>query len=472
VIDDSRVPVLVVVDKAETRLEQLHRLVTAADDPDRPVRPLLLLARSPGEWWSDLRATCRPSIAQPLELALSALEDTRTGRQEAYSEAVQDLASALPRLPSYAGIDWTTQAARPQWTPDLTVPASGSVLTIQLLALTGLLNGDDTAAASRDPADLEDLLLESEELYWQELARRRPQLPALQPVTLRRAVATATLCGAVSEDQAVATLARVGGLRDRTEDEYLGLARWLAELYPSAEGRYWGPLQPDRVGEHLIGRVTRERPAMLTEVLVGADDEQAYQALTVLTRAAAEQAHLPHLLGEVVSAQFAQLGPIAVQVALQAAAPGPLLHAVRSAALKADQPQQLQALLEALPERSLLFAQTSLAVEQQAVDLIRHAAVADRDAYLPALASSVYNLAVDLAEAGRETDGLAAAQEAVEIYRELVGLNRDTHLPDLAASVHHLAVWLGEAGRRAEGLTAAQEAVEMYRELAQAEPEL
>jgi hypothetical protein len=175
---------------------------------------------------------------------------------------------------------------------------------------------------------------------------------------------------------------------------------------------------------------------------------------------------LEPLLGEVVSAQLAQLGPIAVQVALQAAAPGPLLHAVRSAALQVDQPRQLHALLDALPERSLLFAQTSLEVLQHTVVLTRRAAAADRDAYLPGLAMSVNNLATRLAEAGRRSEGLAAAQEAVEFNRELAGLNRDVYLPGLAGSVHNLAIRLAEAGRRADGLAAAQEAVDLRRELA------
>ena len=464
VLTDSRVPALVVVDYAETRVKQVRRLVAAAADPERAVR-LLLLARSPAEWWTNLRAQWRSTLGQPLELTLPALEDTESGRQLAYSEAVQDLASALPRLTAQGGMDWTALAARPPSAPDLSASAFASVLTIQLLALTGLLSDGDTTTATSDPSALEDVLLEHEQLYWQDLADRRREFPTLQPETLRRAVAVATLCGAASMDQAAATLARVEGLRDRAEDEYLGLARWLADLYPSAVGRYWGSLQPDRVGEHLIGQVTREWPAMLTKILAGADDEQGHQALTVLTRAAVAQPHLPPLLAEVISTQLTQLGPIAVEVALQAAAPGPLLHAVRRAALQVDQSEHLKSLLDALPEISVLLAQTSLEVQQQAVDLTRRATADDRVAHLPALAASVSILAIRLREAGRRVEGLAAAQEAVELRRELVELNRDAHLSVLAASVNNFAVHLGEAGRRVEGLAAAQEAVKFYREL-------
>jgi hypothetical protein len=60
----------------------------------------------------------------------------------------------------------------------------------------------------------------------------------------------------------------------------------------------------------------------------------------------------------------------------------------------------------------------------------------------------------------------------VTLRRELVALNRDAYLPDLAASVYNLAADLGDAGRRAKGLTAAQEAVGLYRELARREPDV
>ena len=463
VLADSRVPVLVVIDYAETRVDQVRRLVAAAADPERAVR-LLLLARSPAEWWSNLRARWRSILGRPLELELSALEDSLTGRQQAYTEAVQDLAGALPKLSAQAGIDWPARAARLPSAPDLSAPAFGSVLTVQLLALTALLGGGDTVATS-DPSTLEDELLEHEQSYWQDLADRRPGFPALQPVTLRRAVATATLCGAAGEDQAVATLARVEGLRDRTEDEYHGLARWLADLYPNAEGRYWGPLQPDRVGEHLVSQVTRERPAMVTELLTGAEKEQAYQVLTVLTRAAGAQPHLPSALDEVVSAHLDPFGPIAVQVALQAAVPGPLLHAVRSAALQDDQLDRVEELLNALPKRSLVLAQTSLEVQQHAANLARRAVAANRKIYLPNLAASLSNLAVRLGDVGLRPEGLAAAQEAVDLRRELVEIDRRMYLPDLARSVSNLANRLGDVGRGAEGLAAAQEAVDLRREL-------
>ena len=50
---DSRLPMLLVVDYAETRTEQVRYLAEAAAEATKPVR-LLLIARTAGEWWEQL----------------------------------------------------------------------------------------------------------------------------------------------------------------------------------------------------------------------------------------------------------------------------------------------------------------------------------------------------------------------------------------------------------------------------------
>lgn len=89
--------------------------------------------------------------------------------------------------------------------------------------------------------------------------------------------------GAATEDDAIATLTRVPGLNGRSQDERLGVASWVAELYSARASRYWGSLQPDRIGEHLVGGVTADWPDLVAAVLDGATPDQRYQALTVLT---------------------------------------------------------------------------------------------------------------------------------------------------------------------------------------------
>ncbi|HAI11105.1 MAG TPA: hypothetical protein DCM28_05330, partial [Phycisphaerales bacterium] len=66
---------------------------------------------------------------------------------------------------------------------------------------------------------------------------------------------------------------------------------------------------------------------------------------------------------------------------------------------------------------------------------------------------------------------LENAQQAVEIRRKLADANPDAFLPDLAMSLNNLAIQLSELGRRQEALENVQKAVEIRRKLAEANPD-
>ncbi|MER5887287.1 hypothetical protein ABT160_25990, partial [Streptomyces sp. NPDC001941] len=93
------------------------------------------------------------------------------------------------------------------------------------------------------------------------------------------------------------------------------------------------------------------------------------------------------------------------------------------------------------------------------------------DAYLPALATSLQNLAISLGDVGRMTDGVAAIEEAVRYLRALTEINPEIHLPALAMALNYLAISLGDVGRTAEGLVVIEEVVRIGRAPAQADPE-
>jgi len=88
----------------------------------------------------------------------------------------------------------------------------------------------------------------------------------------------------------------------------------------------------------------------------------------------------------------------------------------------------------------------------------------------PDLGSSLNNLSVRLAEAGRRDEGLAAVEEAVTVYRRLVVANPAAYEPDLAGSLDSLSVHVAEVGRCGEGLAALEEAVAVHRRLVAANP--
>ncbi len=166
-------------------------------------------------------------------------------------------------------------------------------------ALGQLGRHEEAVAAYRealrvDPAQpfegVVDILLKHEQEYWRKTAEARHL--DYQPETLRNAVAAASLTGATQPREALATLTRVPGLRDQAEDRLVSVASWLHDLYPSTEDQYWGSLQPDRLAEHLVGRIARFDPDFIVQLLAGASDAQKYRAFHILDRAAGHQPHL------------------------------------------------------------------------------------------------------------------------------------------------------------------------------------
>src|SRR4029453_10435139 len=107
--------------------------------------------------------------------------------------------------------------------------ALGSVLTLHMTALNALLQASPARVAATPGDQPEELLLNHEQQDWEDRARARRLL--YQRAPRRRAVAAAPLCGAVSEDEALATLERVVGVRDRSEDEKRGVAAWVRERH-------------------------------------------------------------------------------------------------------------------------------------------------------------------------------------------------------------------------------------------------
>ncbi|MGN9843521.1 tetratricopeptide repeat protein [Nonomuraea sp. H19] len=109
-----------------------------------------------------------------------------------------------------------------------------------------------------------------------------------------------------------------------------------------------------------------------------------------------------------------------------------------------------------------------LALEQsrQALQLRRHLAGANRDAYLPGLAMSLNNHAAWLAETGQQEAAIPVSEEAVRLRRELAGLDRAAYLPDLATSLNNHANRLAETGQQEAAIPVSEEAVRLRRELA------
>lgn len=496
----TRRSILLIVDYAETRTDLGGLLRSVAGHPDH-VR-VLLLARSVGDWWWQLRsdvAAVRGLVRAYPPLALSAQVDRARRPVELVHAAVPHFAAALnARSP-----------AKIEVTVTVTVPDEVPLLVLHAVALLAVLRSqDDHAPAGQLVADLDvlDELLGHERRYWEHSAAQAG-LGGLSPVALQRAVAVACLFGAVDEGEGAKVLRRVPNLRN---DEPLrrDVARWLRQLYPPSSG-YWGTLQPELVAEtHVIEQLV-DCPELIKD-LPDLRTEQAYQMLTVLSMGAAyqpaglvllEQAlradmdrlMLPAL--EVATTTGGALGTVLARVLTDAALTPTALVAIEAAipypttALAGAAVAVTRRLLDTLPtdadlaEAARWHAQLGVVLAQAgrpgdalpyidtAVGHYRALVATGRDCYLPDLARSLRSLGIRLAEQGRHADALPHTEQAVEHYRTLAEHNPIRYRPELAASLNNLGIWLAELGRHSEALPPLDEAVQCYQVLYDTDPD-
>ncbi|MFE7560181.1 tetratricopeptide repeat protein [Kitasatospora sp. NPDC057500] len=477
-------PLLVVLDYAETRPQQLGALVdAAAEHPETSPFKLLLLARTAGDWWRQARTGSRPAeelLATARTRRLEPLEERPELRAAHYSDAARALALALPAVPGMAGHDWTAVATalQPPHRLDRN-DAYGNALTLHMTALANLLDTAHTEPSDPtgddDVQDVEDRLLGHESRYWQGSAAARGLTRALSMDTLETALAAAHLTGATDREQADVLWRRLPALADQPRDRRNQVTAWLAALYPATSspgGPPWGSLQPDRLAERHAGRVLEADPRLADRLLDGADDTQAEQLLTVYSRAAAHpvfQGRFDTRLTDLCVRHHGALVPHIVTIATRTDHPQPLRAALDTLTADLGTPlDTLDALYGLFPRSSHRLTTTAARLTHAITDRYRPLAEADADVYLPKLASALNNLSIRLGEAGLRAEGLAAIQEATGHYRTLAAANPDAYLPNLAMTLNNLSVDLGAVGLRAEGLAAIQEATGHYRTLAAA----
>ena len=474
-VKDASVPLLMVVDYAETRTKQLtHVWEAAARHDGGEAFKVLLLARTAGDWWEDLQAQglAQELLGAAITTPLSPLQPDPDEWGEAYRQAVAAFAGHLPQVVGQERPDW--QAL----TSPLSAPTSRSLgldhaLTLQMLALADLLDAADPATASQPAAMLapsvEDRLLMHEGSYWQRGVNADPSLPRLE--TLKDALAAVFLAGADDREQADALLRRVTGTTD--PDRISATRTWIASLYPSSGEHPFGSLQPDRLAEQHVGRRLQKNPGLAAKILPGATDAQLAQLVSVYARTTSNRTFQP--LGEELTTLCASnpdvLAIAVVQAVPQTENPQPLLAALQAIAESPETSSELvEHLCNTLPDTSHRLAELSAQLTSRLVDHYRAQAATD-PGQLPALATSANNLAVRLGDLGRREDALAVIELVVPVYRTLAQGWPDVFLPDLAGSLNNLANRLGGLGRHEDALAAVEEGVAAFRTLARARPD-
>ncbi|MFB6690065.1 tetratricopeptide repeat protein, partial [Streptomyces virginiae] len=447
---NTALPLLLVVDYAETRPRLLRRLITHLYRSRHRVR-LLLLARSDGEWRTgSLQAI--PAVRDLLEEAshtplapLIPTSQPAQDRRDAFHRAARDLARLLPLVPTLPANDWASLAAELRPPANLHDRRYDNVLTLQMTALVDLLQHGPRPVDEAPGTPPERTLLKHEDRFWEASANAPAHRLDLDASTLSAAVAVAALCGAATQDEAVGVISTLPGLPGH---QVVSAANWLAGLYPADGERYWGSLQPDRVAEYHASRVLADGAIPLPALLAAGSPTQQAQSITVLARSAIAHyntgriAHSDQVLHTLDSALDAT--PLAYQA--------------------------VQTVTGALPYPSRITAHLALRLTAALADAHRQLAAGAPAAYEPELAASLSNLGNRLAEEGRRAEALTASEQAVEIRRRLADRNPAAHEPDLARSLSNLGNRLSEEGRRAEALTAEQQAVEIRRRLADRNP--
>ncbi|MER7760182.1 tetratricopeptide repeat protein [Streptomyces sp. NPDC097619] len=477
-------PLLVVLDYAETRTEQLTALLEAAAEHGgaTPFK-ILLLARAAGDWWTSAQAasgTAEELLDGTPLVALPALEADPAARPEAYRRAAESFAATLPEVRDRQGPDWAALAAS---LPAPAVDRAGmdNALTLHMTALADLLDAAEPGPTGRpDPtappgpatdgpgaaSAVEDRLLLHERRYWERSATARGLRPGLSTATLDTALAAALLVGAAGPDEAAGVLLKVRGLADQPRDRRDAVLAWIAALYPAVDAGPWGGLRPDRLTERLLGRRLESDPDLAHDLVPGLTERQTARLLDLYSRAAGHTVFAGRLDGPLTRLcvrHRTALATTAMAAATRVERPGPLVAALER--IVAD-PRTPQAVLERLDER----LPRSQRLAAWACELARHLVTRHRALPpTPELVWSLWSLSGRLAALDRRQEALAAAAEAVAVARVLDGPDPSAdRVPSadpvpLIASLNAHADRLRDLGRRAEALPVITEAVALAR---------
>jgi hypothetical protein len=501
---------LLVVDYAErwpvpALYELLHEPVLHAGR----VR-VLLLARPAGMWWASIAAWADRELDVDADTqALPPLVAKPEMRQHLFAEARDHFARHLC-LPS-------EQAATVASPADLADNDQyAQVLTVHIAALAAVDTRRRGEEGPTDPARASAYLLRREREHWAELHRRLPEPLASNPLTMGRAVFTATFTGPLARPSArqalrSAELAETAELANTVLDDH-------AYCYPPAQaGTVLEPLYPDRLAEDFaalaLSDPTSVNPAgddwadHALSGLLPAPARQGDQvqvppwtrpALTMLIETARRWPHVaatqlyPLLTARPELMLHADGAALAALAALPEIDLGLLerIEAVLPVHRHADLDVGIAALAERLADyrlavttdpaaRARIHDELALRLSYaglhadavteglQALLIWRELAERNRDAYLPKLAASMGNYAAWVAEIGLRDEAVLISEGAVHLQWELARLSGNAYLPDLAASLNNYALRLNKVGRRDEAVLVSEDAVVLYRALAE-----
>ncbi len=450
-------PVLAVIDYAETRQPVLLALVKAIlQQPGKhPVR-ILLLARDGGEWWDNL-----PSKDPHCEALLSGYATTgpytllplhpeEEGRRHAYRQALSAFADAL-------GV------SVPEVTPELSGEHFGRPLYLQMAALLALHGERPTTAEGLTRA-----LLNHERRYWSRLLANfifsEPEQHAQQLLALT------TLAGGFATPRDAQVYWNKSDANKLSPAEFTSLFKALVPLYPGKQGLQ--AVRPDLLGEALVAQtlVGSEATRLLDAVLSNGSTRAIQRhVLTVLARLLDKHPDLNETVAEALARNFAHCYQEALAVAVETT--GDLPAAVEKAfeRLQPKEKSQVAGLLEKkLLQESVQLAGLACLVTGYLVwkshqKFLKKQCTDNKKYY----AGMLINYSVSLVNAGFNEQALPHSQEACQLFEQLHVLNPAHNAADYALSLSNYANRLSDAGKNAEALVVALHALEIRKRLVQ-----
>ncbi|MFJ9892597.1 tetratricopeptide repeat protein [Streptomyces sp. NPDC091280] len=469
-VHEFRGPLLVVVDYAEGRTEQIAAVASEliARPAGQGSARLLLLARSAGVWPQLLRRHRDDRVSllftdlaeRPLPSVVAAPED----RPAEYERALHAFAARLERPAPVSAVPDGLGSAR-----------YDRVLDVHAAALAALL---DEAAAddARDavpvpgpggvPARRDPLLrvLDHERRHWAATAVPY-ELPGPGSLRYDQVVAAATLFTARGTEEArtlFGALPTFDGAGRDTVERHL---RWFYALYPGPDAL--NPLRPDRLGEDLVAGTLLDQPEFVEWAAPVVGEVQVTRALTVLGRAAPRHPHVGRAMTALLDADPAARLPLAIAVATQLQ-DTTLVGVLGEVSDKAAGPgfDLAESVLGHLPDSSLALAAFMVVSTRAALEAERREERPDAET----LAQLTHNLSLRLTAVNQHDTALVHAAEAVEIYARLADEDEE-FAPELGSALNTLAGAYSHSGFPEDSLDAAVRSCEILSRAADNSPQ-
>ena len=465
------VPRCLVLDYGETRpsivATLLHRTNRLRTEGGPKVR-VVLLARTAGEWWRQLRRDDESidnlALSSPKPIELSPLIPEPDERPEYIAEVAAAYATAHGDRPPVA-------------TPmiEYTHPRYDRVLYLHFEALLRVLDG--TSKETEDDDGQLFRVLDHERRAWWRAYREATGATSV-PGHVRRAfdrgMAAITLTGGTESEIDAYSLLGIAS-PTLTSDPAAHLVDVLHRLYPAADGRFVAPLEPDLLGEELIRQVLDDNLSLLDRLFESVNEDKKYHTFIIIGRLLKDK-QVSLELTRYIGTRLEE--PTYLPLSLREVAVFALRRILTEPSQRAPASRQIEAM-----ERARLLvnlghnlsflgrSEEAITATETAIGIYRALLDQEPGAVFPALAMSLNNLGFQLSELGYQLDALQPAQEAVEIYRQLILLRPDLFNPDFARSLNNLSRCLNAVGQLENALESSKEAVTIYRELARQRPE-